>query len=187
MGPTLKSFIRQNEIFFQVRNTDSYYTDTNWSNRLSNNITDVETPVNLSTNYALGYLGHGFNITNFSITNNKEDINVLFKIGFAGKMAFDSRLYLYFYPQYSNLNFSETPKYLIVINNNLKKSVRVIDLASADKRYFDLAFDLNGQNIEFKFPKTNLPVDNLQGAFTAFKGYIEKVRLYVTPWQWHNL
>ena len=75
----------------------------------------------------------------------------------------------------------------IVINNNLKKSVRVIDLASADKRYFDLAFDLKGQNIEFKFPKTNLPVANLQGAFTAFKGYIEKVRLYVTPWQWHNL
>ncbi|HPS28333.1 MAG TPA: PIG-L family deacetylase [Candidatus Paceibacterota bacterium] len=184
---TLKSFIRQNEIFFQIKDTSSYYTNPNWSESSNGDITDIETPTNLPTNYALGYLGKGFHIKSFSVVNNKNDINLLFRIGFTGKIAVGSRLYLYFYPQYVNLSFNDTPKYLIVINNNLKKSVRVIDLTSANKQYFDLAFDLKGQNIEFKFPKTNLPVNNLLGAFTAFKGYLEKVRLYVTPWQWHNL
>jgi len=64
---TLKSFIRRNEIFFQVKDTNSYYTDPDWSKISNSNITDIETPANLPTNYALGYLGKGFHIKNFSI------------------------------------------------------------------------------------------------------------------------
>ncbi|MCX6737589.1 MAG: PIG-L family deacetylase [Candidatus Parcubacteria bacterium] len=187
VGHTLKSFIRQNEIFLKDKESNLYYTGLVWSDTTTDASVMLDVPLSLPTNYAFGYLGKGFRIQNFEIINDKNDINLLFKIHFTGKINFGSSLYLYFYPQYSNLDFKQTPKYLIVISNNIRKSVRVIDLSTAKKEYFDLDFVLKGQNIEFKFSKANLPTSELIGAFTAFKGYVEKLRVYVTPWQWHNL
>ena len=160
----LVSFVRENEPFF---------------NEQESSISQNAAVFNLlPSDFLFGKLGKGFEITNINI-NLVDQNNIKAHIELSQDLGIGSLLRVYMFPYCDNIDFAQTPKFLIEVENG--KRLKVENIIEGKVVDNNIKMNINGNKIDLLISVKLIGCADK--FFLHFEGGYVDVGLYKTPWQ----